>query len=197
MRLDSQPRNAQTAGRVAATVGDEVITIHELKRAVQDRLKSVPAGQQPSAQDLTMVAEATLQELIERSVIVQDASVPSRFFVRGTHIYREQGTFTVNTTVSSTGSTSTTVINGVPADDHVGQTFGDVLGGHIPEDVAEEIARVFETGEPLLGLAGVDLRERDACPDRRIFGIELRRLLELLQGPLRFAVSHVGVAEQG
>src|SRR5262249_1263868 len=46
-------------------------------------------------------------------VIVQDASVPTLFHVRGTHIYHSQGLFTVQTTLASTGSTSTTIVNGV------------------------------------------------------------------------------------
>lgn len=73
IRSQLRPRNAQPAGEVAAKVGDEIISLHELKTAVQDRLKGVNPSQPPSEQEINMLAEAMLQELVERSIIVQEA----------------------------------------------------------------------------------------------------------------------------
>lgn len=68
-----RPRNAQSAGDVAARVGDEVITLNQLRKGVQQRLQAVDPSQPPSEQEIRMVAYSVLQELIERSIVVQEA----------------------------------------------------------------------------------------------------------------------------
>ena len=43
-------------------------------------------------------------------------------------------------------------INGLPAEDHVGQSLGDILGDHVPDEVADQLVRVFATGESILDI---------------------------------------------
>ncbi|WP_422931092.1 peptidyl-prolyl cis-trans isomerase [Singulisphaera sp. PoT] len=60
------------AGKVAARVGDEVITLHELTLGVKQKLRRYP-GQQPSREQLNMVAAAVMAEMIEESMLFQEA----------------------------------------------------------------------------------------------------------------------------
>ncbi|WP_261340752.1 peptidylprolyl isomerase [Singulisphaera sp. GP187] len=73
IRSEIRPRNAQSAGKWAARVGDEVITLNELRKGVAQRLQGVDPAQPPSEQEVEMVAVSVLQELIERSIVVQEA----------------------------------------------------------------------------------------------------------------------------
>ncbi|WP_406701061.1 peptidylprolyl isomerase [Singulisphaera sp. Ch08] len=73
IRSEIRPRNAQPAGKVAAQVGDEVITLNELRKGVGARLQGMDPSRAPSEEEVTMVAFSVLQELIERSIVVQEA----------------------------------------------------------------------------------------------------------------------------
>jgi hypothetical protein len=66
-------RNWKEAGRAAARVGDEVITLHDLVLTVKEQLKKHPPGRDLTKQELNMVAKSVLAGLIERSLIVQEA----------------------------------------------------------------------------------------------------------------------------
>jgi parvulin-like peptidyl-prolyl isomerase len=58
-------------GRIAARVGDEVITLQELTVAVKRRRKSIPG--QITNQEAQMLFRSVLNELIERAIVVQEA----------------------------------------------------------------------------------------------------------------------------
>jgi len=73
MKEPARPRTSHSAGSVAARVGNEVITRHELNKAVQTRLHSMNLTQAPTEEELGMLAFAVLQEMVERSLIVQEA----------------------------------------------------------------------------------------------------------------------------
>jgi len=60
------------AGQVAARIGEEVITLNELKVGVQQKLKRYP-GQHPNREQLNMIATAVLAEMIEESMLYQKA----------------------------------------------------------------------------------------------------------------------------
>jgi hypothetical protein len=66
-------RNWKQAGRAAARVGDEVITLHDLVLAVKDQLGRHPAGRDLSPQELNFVAKTVLAGIIERTLVVQEA----------------------------------------------------------------------------------------------------------------------------
>src|SRR6516165_8509937 len=66
-------RNWKEAGRAAARVGDEVITLHDLVLNVKEQLKRHPPGRDLSRDELNMVAKSVLAGLIERTLIVQEA----------------------------------------------------------------------------------------------------------------------------
>ena len=66
-------RNWKEAGRAAARVGDEVITLHDLVLNVKEQLKKNPPGRDLSRQELNMVAKSVLAGLIERTLIAQEA----------------------------------------------------------------------------------------------------------------------------
>ena len=66
-------RNWKQAGRAAARVGDEVITLHDLVLSVKDQLSRHPAGRDLSPQELNFVAKTVLAGLIERTLVVQEA----------------------------------------------------------------------------------------------------------------------------
>jgi len=73
MKEPTRPRSSHSAGSVAARVGNEVITRHELNKAVQTRLHSMNLTQAPTDEELGMLAFAVLQEMVERSLVVQEA----------------------------------------------------------------------------------------------------------------------------
>ncbi|MGO9598582.1 MAG: peptidylprolyl isomerase [Isosphaeraceae bacterium] len=66
-------RNWRQAGRAAARVGDEVITLHDLVLSVKEQLSRHPAGRDLSPQELNFVAKTVLAGLIERTLVVQEA----------------------------------------------------------------------------------------------------------------------------
>ena len=66
-------RNWKEAGRSAARVGDEVITLHDLVLSVKEQLKRRPPGRDLTRPELNMVAKGVLAGLIERTLIAQDA----------------------------------------------------------------------------------------------------------------------------
>lgn len=66
-------RNWKEAGRAAARVGDEVITLHDLVLNVKEQLKKNPPGRDLSKRELNMVAKSVLAGLIERTLIAQEA----------------------------------------------------------------------------------------------------------------------------
>jgi len=61
------------AGRAAARVGNEVITLHDLVFNVKEQLQRNPPGRKLTREELNMVARSVLSGLIERSLIVQEA----------------------------------------------------------------------------------------------------------------------------
>jgi hypothetical protein len=62
-------------GRPAARVGDDVITLHQLRAALQERLESIPPDQrsQLTPEDQRRAADAILSNLIDRTLIIQAA----------------------------------------------------------------------------------------------------------------------------
>lgn len=66
-------RNWKQAGRAAARVGDEVITLHDLVLNVKEQLKRHPPGRDLTRIELNMVAKGVLAGLIERTLICQEA----------------------------------------------------------------------------------------------------------------------------
>jgi peptidyl-prolyl cis-trans isomerase SurA len=66
-------RNWKEAGRAAARVGDEVITLHDLVLSVKEQLRKNPPGRGLTRPETNMVAKSVLAGLIERSLIVQEA----------------------------------------------------------------------------------------------------------------------------
>ncbi len=78
----SRTASLKEAGRPVARVGDEVITRHELITAVRDTIERIPqlraqlyeGGSEPQrARDLDMLYRQVLSDLIERSLLVQEA----------------------------------------------------------------------------------------------------------------------------
>jgi parvulin-like peptidyl-prolyl isomerase len=66
-------REWREAGRAAARVGDELITLHDLVFNVKEYLKRNPPGRSLTRDELNMVAKSVLAGLIERTLIVQEA----------------------------------------------------------------------------------------------------------------------------
>jgi parvulin-like peptidyl-prolyl isomerase len=66
-------REWREAGRSAARVGDEVITLHDLVLNVKEQLSRNPPGRSLNREELNMVAKSVLAGLIERTLIVQEA----------------------------------------------------------------------------------------------------------------------------
>lgn len=66
-------REWREAGRSAARVGNEVITLHDLVLNVKEQLQRNPPGRSLSREELNMVAKSVLSGLIERTLIVQEA----------------------------------------------------------------------------------------------------------------------------
>ena len=66
-------RNWKEAGRAAARVGDEVITLHDLVLTIKAQLINRNPGHSLSREELNMVAKSMLAHLIERTLIAQEA----------------------------------------------------------------------------------------------------------------------------
>ena len=54
---------------------------------------------------------------------------------------------------------------------------------------------LFQRGETLLALTGIDLRSPDLCLDGWVIGIESGGFFELLQREIGLAVRHIGVSQ--
>ncbi|MFO0957286.1 MAG: peptidyl-prolyl cis-trans isomerase [Isosphaeraceae bacterium] len=65
----------KAASETAARVGDEIITLSELRTAVREQLRgmNLPKDQQPSPADLNAVASLMLDRMIDRVILVQEA----------------------------------------------------------------------------------------------------------------------------
>ncbi|MFM7132652.1 MAG: hypothetical protein ACKO0V_25195, partial [bacterium] len=69
------PVTAVSAGRVAARVGKEVITVYDLNMAIQDWMKAnMPQGQAVPERERIMMARMVLFQMIDRMLIVQEAN---------------------------------------------------------------------------------------------------------------------------
>jgi parvulin-like peptidyl-prolyl isomerase len=66
-------RNWKEAGRAAARVNDEVITLHDLVLTIKAQLINRNPGQSLSREGLNMAAKSVLAHLIERTLITQEA----------------------------------------------------------------------------------------------------------------------------
>jgi peptidyl-prolyl cis-trans isomerase SurA len=64
-------RNVKEAGRAAAGIGDEVITLNDLVGAVKEFRKKHPSQQPPSKDELNAMGKGILLMLIERSLLTQ------------------------------------------------------------------------------------------------------------------------------
>lgn len=72
--LEGLSPTAVSAGRVAANVGREIITVYDLNIAVQDWIRlNVPAGQTIPRRDGLMIARLVLNQMVDRMLIVQEA----------------------------------------------------------------------------------------------------------------------------
>jgi parvulin-like peptidyl-prolyl isomerase len=73
--FDGLPATAVSAGRVAARVGKEVITVYDLNMAIQDWIRAnVPQGQAIPERERIMMARMVLFQMIDRMLIVQEAN---------------------------------------------------------------------------------------------------------------------------
>ena len=66
-------RSVFEAGKAMARVGEEVITLRELKYAVKQRRNAIPPGQQLTSEENYMLAKGVLNDMIDRSLVVQEA----------------------------------------------------------------------------------------------------------------------------
>ncbi len=73
IRASGTPIQLKEAGRAAARVGDEVITVHELTTAVKDKIASLPGDYKPNRQEILFLTSQMLDHLIERSIVYQEA----------------------------------------------------------------------------------------------------------------------------
>lgn len=72
--FDGLSPTAVSAGRIAAHVGSEIITVYDLNVAIQDWIKAnVPTGQSIPEKDRLMVARMVLSQMIDRMLIIQEA----------------------------------------------------------------------------------------------------------------------------
>jgi peptidyl-prolyl cis-trans isomerase SurA len=73
IHAEGTPVKLKEAGRIAARVGDEVITHRELTEAVKEKIASLPGGYKPNRQEIMMITSQVLDILIEKSIILQEA----------------------------------------------------------------------------------------------------------------------------
>ncbi len=73
IRVPKSPAPPNGARRIVAHVGAEIITLDELKEAVQVRIAKLPGGYKPNHAEMKMLTSQVLDMLIERSTIVQAA----------------------------------------------------------------------------------------------------------------------------
>jgi peptidyl-prolyl cis-trans isomerase SurA len=80
IRSEMKTSQPTQVGRVAARVGDQVITLNELTSAVEDKIRQIPANQKPRAIDSPTsyydfrnnVASAILEHMIDRTLVIQE-----------------------------------------------------------------------------------------------------------------------------
>jgi peptidyl-prolyl cis-trans isomerase SurA len=73
MKSPEITRNVKEAGRAAAGVGDEVITLNDLVSAVREYRKKHPSQRPPNKDELNQMGKGILLMLIERSLLTQEA----------------------------------------------------------------------------------------------------------------------------
>ena len=73
LRSKLPPRSVFEAGKAMAKVGEELITLHELKYAVKQRRTALPPGQQLSSEDNYRLAKGVLNDMVDRALVLQDA----------------------------------------------------------------------------------------------------------------------------
>lgn len=73
IHAEGTPVTLKEAGKVAAYVGDEVITVHELTNAVKEKVANLPNGYKPNQREILGISSQILDMLIERSTIIQEA----------------------------------------------------------------------------------------------------------------------------
>jgi peptidyl-prolyl cis-trans isomerase SurA len=73
IHAEGSPVKLTEAGHVAARVGDEVITLNELKEAVKDKKEKIPSNYKLSLEENKMLVSQVLDILIEKSIILQEA----------------------------------------------------------------------------------------------------------------------------
>ena len=73
IKIPPVTRSIFEAGKPVARVGEEVITTHELKLAVTVRRRGMPADRPLSSEENYMLAKTVLNDLIDRSVVIQEA----------------------------------------------------------------------------------------------------------------------------
>jgi hypothetical protein len=70
--ISTRPRESPAPpgriSRVAARVGDEVITYHELTAAVKEKIAQMPGDSKPSRRDIMRITSRVLDDLIERII---------------------------------------------------------------------------------------------------------------------------------
>ena len=73
LRSKIPPRSVFEAGKAMARVGEEVITLRELKYAVKQRRAMIPPGQQLTSEESYMLAKGVLGDLVDRALVLQEA----------------------------------------------------------------------------------------------------------------------------
>lgn len=75
INFEGLPESAVSLGRYAAKVGPEVITGYDLNLSVQEFIRNnVPAGQSIPRSEGLMVAQMVLNQMIDRTLIIQEAN---------------------------------------------------------------------------------------------------------------------------
>ncbi|GAC1472470.1 MAG: hypothetical protein NVSMB9_19720 [Isosphaeraceae bacterium] len=73
VRSEKLTRSVFEAGKPCARVGDDVITLRELKLAIAQRRKGIPTDRALSPDERYMLARSVLNDLVDRSVVLQEA----------------------------------------------------------------------------------------------------------------------------
>ena len=73
IKIPPVTRSIFEAGKPVARVGEEVITLHEFKLAIAIRRRGIPADRPLSQEEKNMLARTVLNDLIDRSVVIQEA----------------------------------------------------------------------------------------------------------------------------
>ena len=73
IKIPPVTRSIFEAGKPVARVGEEVITLHEFKLAIAIRRRGISADRPLSQEEKNMLARTVLNDLIDRSVVIQEA----------------------------------------------------------------------------------------------------------------------------